>query len=93
MFRILLAEDDKNLRMLYKSVMVKEGCHVYKAENGQAALAIFDHEHIDLVVCDAMTPVMDGYELVMRVKTLVSYSFYYIHHHGVIHFDCGQSRK
>ena len=69
MFQILLVEDDMNLRMLYKSVMIKEGYNVYEAENGQAALTIFDHEHIDMVVCDVMMPVMNGYELVRIIRT------------------------
>jgi two-component system OmpR family response regulator len=68
MFHILLVEDDKNLRSLYHSVLVKEGYIVFDAENGNDALDVFEHEHIDMIICDAMMPQMDGYELVRSVR-------------------------
>lgn len=69
MFHILLVEDDASLRTLYRSVLIKEGYVVFNAENGKKALDIFEHDHVDMVICDAMMPEMDGYELVKCIRT------------------------
>lgn len=62
MFRILVADDDKNTRRLLRAVLEEENYTVFTAENGEEALRILDGEHIDLVVVDIMMPQMDGYE-------------------------------
>ena len=62
MFRILVADDDKNTRRLMRAVLEKENYSVVTAENGEDALSILDREHIDLVVLDIMMPKMDGYD-------------------------------
>ena len=62
MVHILVVDDDKNTRRLYKAVLESENYTVYTAENGEEALGLMDREHIDLVVLDVMMPKMDGYE-------------------------------
>lgn len=62
MVHILVVDDDKNTRRLYKAVLESENYTVYTAENGEKALGLMDREHIDLVVLDVMMPKMDGYE-------------------------------
>ena len=62
MVHILVVDDDKNTRRLYKAVLESENYTVYTAENGEEALGSMDREHIDLVVLDVMMPKMDGYE-------------------------------
>jgi len=62
MFRILVADDDKNTRMLFKAVLESDGYDVLTASNGEEALDLIDREHIDLAVLDIMMPEMDGYE-------------------------------
>ena len=61
MFHILVADDDKNTRMLFKAVLEAENYTVLTAENGEDALAVMDNNHVDLVVLDVMMPKMDGY--------------------------------
>lgn len=68
MFRILVADDDKNTRLLYKAVLQSENYEVITAENGEEALAVLDREHIDLVVLDIMMPKMDGYEFTRTLR-------------------------
>lgn len=68
MFHILLVEDDKELRRLYRSVLIKNGYIVTEADNGKQALYAFEDEHIDMMICDAMMPEMDGYELARNVR-------------------------
>ena len=68
MFKILIVEDDSELRGLFKRVLVKNGYSVRSASNGKEALEIVGAEYIDLVISDIMMPVMDGYELVSSLR-------------------------
>ena len=62
MINILVVDDDKNIRLLYKAVLEAEKYNVFTAENGKKALSVMESEHIDLVVLDIMMPEMNGYE-------------------------------
>ena len=61
MVNILVADDDKNTRLLMKAILEGAGYHVTVAVDGQDALDVLEKEHIDLVVLDVMMPRMDGY--------------------------------
>jgi len=60
MFRILIVEDDKGTRTLMKDVLTDAGYLPLTAENGEEALEVLDHKHVDLIVLDVMMPRMDG---------------------------------
>lgn len=68
MFRILVAEDDHELRQLFSRVLTRNGYSVKGVENGKEALEALDHEFFDLIISDIMMPVMDGYELVRALR-------------------------
>ncbi len=68
MFRILVVDDDKHTRMLLKAILENACYSVAEAENGEAALEVLDHEHIDLVVLDIMMPKMDGYTFTKLIR-------------------------
>ncbi len=68
MFKILIAEDDVELRQLFTKVLTKNGYTVVGADNGKQALDIVDREYVDLIVSDIMMPVMDGYELASTLR-------------------------
>ena len=68
MFNILIADDNKNTRLLLKAVLETEKYNVFTAEDGQKALEILEKEHIDLVVLDIMMPNMDGYEFTKHLR-------------------------
>ena len=70
MFKILVAEDDNNLRNILIATLRKEGYSVIAAANGQAAYDEFCNDKIDLVVTDIMMPKMDGNELTAKVRKL-----------------------
>ena len=69
MFRILIAEDDKNARRLMAAVLTRYGYEPICAENGEEALEILDHKHVDLIILDVMMPRMDGYEFTNTLRT------------------------
>ena len=60
MFRILVVEDDAELRGLFRRVLEKNGYEALEAADGQAALDVLDRQYIDLIISDIMMPVMDG---------------------------------
>ena len=69
MFRILVAEDDKNARRLMSAVLTRYGYEPICAADGVEALEILDHKHIDLIVLDVMMPRMDGYEFTNTLRS------------------------
>ena len=68
MFHILVADDDKNTRLLLKAVLENAGYTVSTVTNGLEALESLDKEHVDLVVLDIMMPKMDGYEFTKTIR-------------------------
>ena len=69
MFRILIVEDDAELRQLFQHVLVKNGYDVAGVSDGQMALDALAADYYDLVISDIMMPVMDGYELVRSMRS------------------------
>lgn len=68
MFKILVVEDDKNLRKLIVTCLEKSNYTVFETKNGEEALELMDTEYIDLIVTDIMMPEMDGYELIKSLR-------------------------
>ena len=69
MVHILVVDDDKNTRRLMRAVLEAEGYQVTVSEDGERALEVMDHEHIDLVVLDVMMPNMDGYAFTQALRS------------------------
>jgi len=67
-FHILVVDDDKNTRLLFRAVLEEAGYTVSCASDGERALVVMDEEHIDLVVLDIMMPHMDGYEFTKTLR-------------------------
>jgi len=68
MFRILIAEDDRELRQLFSHVLAKNGYAVVGVSNGREALDEIEAGYFDLVISDIMMPEMDGYEFVRSLR-------------------------
>lgn len=68
MLKILVTEDDKELRRLFAHVLIKNGYSVKEVSNGKEALDAIDEDYYDLIISDIMMPVMDGYELVQSLR-------------------------
>ena len=68
MFKVLIAEDDRELRQLFEHVLIKNGYSVKGVANGQEALDAMDTGYYDVIISDIMMPVMDGYELVRSLR-------------------------
>lgn len=68
MLKILIAEDDRELRQLFTHVLMKNGYSVKGVANGQEALDALETDYFDLIISDIMMPVMDGYTLVRQLR-------------------------
>ena len=66
--KILVADDDRLLRGLLEHKLAVAGFEVDIAEDGGAALELARPMKYDLMVLDAMMPVMDGFEVLRRLK-------------------------
>lgn len=68
MLKILIAEDDRELRRLFAHVLLKNGYTVKEVGNGKEALDAIDAEYFDLIISDVMMPIVDGYQLVRMLR-------------------------
>ena len=68
MIKILIVEDEYNIRKLLSKYISNQGYEIIEAEDGQKAIQIFENEHIDLIITDVMMPIMDGLTLVNKVR-------------------------
>lgn len=69
MARILIAEDNAEIRTLVSSILVEEGHKVGVAQNGQQALDMMVDDPPDVLVLDIMMPQMDGYTVLKELKS------------------------
>ncbi len=65
--RILVADDEPNLRLLYQSELEADGYSVITACDGKEALEKIEKDRPDLVVLDIRMPGMDGVETLNRI--------------------------
>ena len=68
MFNVMVVEDDKNIRKLIEIKLSNLGYNAISAENGQVALDKLSENHVDIMLVDAMMPIMDGFSLVKAVR-------------------------
>ena len=68
MARILIVEDDADLRALFAHVLEKQGYTVRQAGDGMQALDVLAQERFDLLISDVMMPLLDGNALVQRLR-------------------------
>ncbi|MCL2353217.1 MAG: response regulator transcription factor [Defluviitaleaceae bacterium] len=70
MLKILVVDDDKNIRRLIEAFLIDAGFEVILAKDGKEALDIMDTKHFDMAIVDIMMPYIDGYELVEDIRYL-----------------------
>lgn len=67
---ILVADDDPFIRHMLTRYLEREGYQVLEASHGEAALNLYFHHLPDLVLLDALMPVVDGFEVCRRLQDL-----------------------
>ena len=68
MDRILLVEDEDQLRELLQMNLEMENFEVVTAANGKKAFKIFNEQHFDLIILDIMLPDMDGLTVCEQIR-------------------------
>lgn len=68
MMRILLVEDEENIRDVVKLNLEMEDYEVVATDNGRTALKHFREQHFDLLILDVMLPEIDGFQIVEQVR-------------------------
>ncbi len=68
--KVLVADDTDADRLILETIVRKEGHQVFSAKNGVEAVAIFQQEHPDIVLLDALMPEMDGFDAARQIKNL-----------------------
>lgn len=66
--KILIVDDDNEIRKITGIYLENEGYEVLKAENGEQALKIIAEYEIDIVLLDIMMPGIDGIETCMKIR-------------------------
>lgn len=70
MFRIIVAEDEPDIRALYAKVLRQNGYEVLEANDGEEVLTLLGSHSVDLIISDVMMPRMDGYEMVRALRQM-----------------------
>ncbi len=63
MAKVMLVEDDNNLREIYEARLLAEGYEIVSAQDGEEALALAVKERPDLIIADIMMPKISGFDM------------------------------
>lgn len=66
--KILIVDDEQNVRMLLSRVLKKHGYEVLTAGDGAEGLDVMHHSNIDIIISDIRMPNMDGIEFLHKVR-------------------------
>lgn len=66
--KILIVDDDRNICELLRLYIEKEGFETATANDGRAALAMFDSVNPDLILLDIMLPELDGWQVCREIR-------------------------
>jgi two-component system phosphate regulon response regulator PhoB len=72
--KVLIAEDEKDIRRLVSFVLTREGYTVIEANDGREAIEIAEREKPDVILLDVMMPHVDGYEVCRRLRANPDFS-------------------
>lgn len=67
-YKVLIADDDKNIIRSLSYLLTKEGYRAISSENGVDTLSIARKEKPDLIILDIMIPDKDGYQIYQEMK-------------------------
>lgn len=68
MSKVLLVEDDNNLREIFEMRLQAEGYQTLSAADGEEALAVATKEKPDLIIADVMMPKLSGFEMIETLR-------------------------
>jgi two-component system, HptB-dependent secretion and biofilm response regulator len=73
--KVLIADDNSSDRLILGTILRKEGHTVYVGQDGKEAVELFQQHQPDIVLLDAMMPIMDGYQAAIEIKKILGERF------------------
>jgi DNA-binding response OmpR family regulator len=68
MTRVLVVDDEADIRELVRELLGRAGYDVVEAPNGSEALKVFYAQQPDFVILDVQMPILDGWETLTRIR-------------------------
>src|SRR3954470_20141105 len=68
-YKVLTVDDSKTVRIIVRKAFKPYDCEILEAANGVEGLAIAAKEMPDLILLDVTMPVMDGVEMLTKIKS------------------------
>ena len=68
--KVLIVDDNPVNRKIANKILSNAGCLCEEASNGKEALAVIETTHPDIMLLDMNMPIMDGYEVLERLKEM-----------------------
>ncbi len=66
--RVLIVDDEPDIRLAIRILLNKHGYEVEEAENGESALQKLLPSQFDLMILDLMMPIMDGFRVIKDLR-------------------------
>lgn len=66
--KILVADDDEDIRDVIDILLTSEGYHIFCAKNGIEALELLDQHDFGVIILDIMMPQMNGYQTCLKIR-------------------------
>jgi len=67
-YKILIADDEAEIRQLLRLYLEKDGYSVIEADNGRKAIDIIEKDGVDMAILDIMMPELNGYQVVQKIR-------------------------
>ncbi|NCO28383.1 MAG: response regulator, partial [Caldiserica bacterium] len=69
-YTVMVADDERNVRVLLKEILEDDGYEVIVAEDGEKAVNTVSKYNIDCALLDVRMPVLDGLEAFLKIKEI-----------------------
>lgn len=69
-YKVLVVDDEENIRTLVQTMLKQEGRHVVLAARGKEAIAVFQKERPNLTILDIDMPDIDGITVLRQIRTI-----------------------
>lgn len=69
MKRVLIADDERSLRLLVRATLESSEIEVVEAEDGEEALRLVQSQRLDLVLLDVQMPDLSGFDVCQQIKS------------------------
>jgi len=69
-YSVLIIDDDKELRAIYRAILEREGYAIFEAPNGAEALKFLMNQTPDIILIDMLMPMLGGEAVMQRIRQM-----------------------